>query len=112
MSGRQFARRLNNVPSARVQIEKREVEGRITLASLNKAAEALDCTVVYALVPRRSLKMMVRKQARSRAEALVSSVSHTMMLENQLPSDEALERQVDRLTRQLADDLPKDLWND
>ncbi len=35
------------------QIEKREEKGEITLSSLRRAAEALDCELVYFLVPKK-----------------------------------------------------------
>ena len=55
MQTRQFARLLRITPQAASAIERSEREGTITLASLRKAADALNCDVVLALVPRESL---------------------------------------------------------
>ena len=39
-------------PPAVRSFEKAEAEDRITLASLRRTAEAMDCELIYALVPR------------------------------------------------------------
>ena len=48
MQTRQFARLLRITPQAASAIERSEREGTITLASLRKAADALNCDVVLA----------------------------------------------------------------
>ena len=48
MTTRQFAGRIGVVQSRAVDIEKAEVTGSITLDSLERAARALDCELVYA----------------------------------------------------------------
>jgi len=112
MSGPQLASRLGISQPAVFALEKSEANYKITLKSLIKAAEALDCTVVYALVPDSSLKEMIRTQATRKAENQVMNVSHTMMLENQLPDDSAVERQTSWITRELIENLPNTLWNE
>ena len=47
----EMARRLGKVPSLALYLEKSEAEYRITLG-LRAAADALDCELVYALVPK------------------------------------------------------------
>lgn len=49
------ARRLKVTPPAVRSFEQAEAEDRITLASLRRAAAAMDCELVYAFVPRRNL---------------------------------------------------------
>ena len=53
MTTRQFAKRIGIVQSRAVDIEKAEVKGSITLDSMERAARALDCELVYALGPRK-----------------------------------------------------------
>ena len=48
-----------------------------------RAARALDCTLVYALVPNGSLDGLVREQARKVAAETVFRVDHSMKLEGQ-----------------------------
>src|SRR4029079_14724254 len=56
MTGVQLASRLGVRPQTLNLIEKSEAEGTIQLKTLRRAAEALDCTLVYALVPKGSLE--------------------------------------------------------
>ncbi len=64
MTGVQFARRLGIRPQSVAALEQSEVNGSIQLKTLRRAAEALDCTLVYALVPNASLEAAVRERAR------------------------------------------------
>ncbi len=49
-------------------IEHSETRGTIKLDTLRRAAAALDCDVIYYLVPRTSLEDTVRLQARHKAQ--------------------------------------------
>jgi hypothetical protein len=50
-------------PPSVTELERNEAEERITLATLRRAAEALDCTLVYAIVPNKPLEAMVQDAA-------------------------------------------------
>jgi predicted DNA-binding mobile mystery protein A len=76
------------------RLERNERMGSVRLDTLQRAADALECDVVYALVPRRSLEQMVNEQARTRALERLGRVAHTMALEDQALSNEQLERRV------------------
>src|SRR5580693_4421198 len=52
VSSGELARRLGTSRQLPLQLETAEAEDRITLKSLRAAANALDCDLVYALVPR------------------------------------------------------------
>jgi predicted DNA-binding mobile mystery protein A len=81
-------------------MEKGEAEDRITLKSLRAAANALDCDLVYALVPRAdSMQELIENRARSDAKKRVLQVEHSMALENQAVGriDEAIEEETQRL---------------
>lgn len=86
MTTRQLAQRLGIAQSTVVALEKSEADERITLHSLRRAAEALDCELHYVLVPRQSLKDRVEQRAEYVAHKAVSNVTHTMHLEDQAPS--------------------------
>src|SRR5262245_1779258 len=64
MSSSQLARRLGVKQPTVSEMEKSELRGTIQLSTLRRAAEALDCTLIYALVPNRPLDTMVRERAR------------------------------------------------
>lgn len=83
LNGAQLARRLGIRPASLSELEKNEASGRITLATLKRAAEALDCTFVYALVPNKSLDAMVKEAATAAAQRELAASFHTMALEGQ-----------------------------
>src|ERR1700709_484409 len=64
LTGVQFARRLGVQPPSVAALEASEENGTVQLKTLQRAAEALDCTLVYALVPNDSLEGAVRARAR------------------------------------------------
>ena len=98
MSSADLAARMHVVDSTVIRLEAAEREGRVQLNSLRRAADALDCDFVYALVPRDSLEMQVNGQARRRAKLALIRVQHTMALEDQVAppelSDELLKEQI------------------
>jgi predicted DNA-binding mobile mystery protein A len=105
VSSGELARRLGTSRQLPLQLEKGEAEDRITLKSLRSIANALDCDLVYALVPRAdSMQELVEKRARTEAQRHVLGVEHTMALENQAVGriDEAVEAETRRLVRKRA----------
>lgn len=110
MTGVQFARRLKIRPQSIEALEQSEATGAIQLKTLRRAAEALDCTVVYALVPNSSLEGNVRARARKIAMRDLGRVAHTMKLEAQHTGDANLEARIEAYVRdQLAE---RDLWKE
>lgn len=74
MTTRQLGRRMGVAHTSVAGLEHGEVAGTIKLETLRRAAAALECDLVYALVPRRPLTETVWTQARQRAaEDLVRS---------------------------------------
>lgn len=110
MTTAQLARRLGVAPQAIAKFERNEAAGKITLQSLSRVAAALDCRVTYAVVPGKSLVEMRRARARTLAESLTKSVAHTMKLESQGISDNALRRQRKDLAEELLRGSPRKLW--
>ena len=93
LSGAGMGRRLGVSRQAVAALEKSEADGTIRLESLRRAAGALDCELVYALVPYTTLQGTIETQAGRIADALTADVAHTMTLEGQtvtpLPTDRA-----------------------
>lgn len=108
MTGSQFAARLKITPQSVADIEKSEATGSIQLKTLSRAAEALDCTFVYALVPKKSLEDAVQTRARRIAMKDLQRVAHTMKLENQSVGDANLEARIEAYIRDVLKD--RDLW--
>ncbi|MGA2607735.1 MAG: helix-turn-helix domain-containing protein [Candidatus Acidiferrum sp.] len=66
------------------EFEKAESKDRITLRSLRRVAAALDCELVYAIVPKSgTITELAERRARAQATEDVLDVEHTMALENQ-----------------------------
>jgi predicted DNA-binding mobile mystery protein A len=105
VSSGELARRLGTSRQLPLQLEKSEAEDRITLKSLRAAANALDCDLVYALVPRAdSMQELIETRTRAQAKRHVLGVEHSMALENQAVGkiDEAVEAETRRLVRKRA----------
>ena len=98
-----FAARLQVTKSTASRLEASEREGRIQLESMQRAAAALECDLVVALVPRHSLEETVRARARERALIDMGDVEHTMNLEDQALGSAEVDRLVDDLAAELMD---------
>ena len=83
MTTEDLARRLDVDRSRISHIEKAELDGALTLHTLKEVANALNCELTYALVPRTSLKEIINKQALKVAKNRVERVAHSMALEDQ-----------------------------
>lgn len=110
MSAAQLGRRLGLTRQAVVSLEQSEVEGGIRLSSLRRVAEALDCRVVYALVPNTSLDEIVRRRASALATARLDRVDQTMLLEGQRLAEPESTEQRDALIASLIDS--NGLWDE
>jgi|SRR5271155_5032225 len=104
-----FGRRLHIAQQNVVKLEASERAGTITLASLRRAAAALDADFVYAIVPRKSLRQTISTRARELAHQRIAPVAHSMRLEAQGLSERELQDQVDELARDL-ERRPRELW--
>ena len=81
-------------------LESSEAEYRITLTSLRKAADALGCELVYALVPKSAnIQELAEKRARSKAADNVRAVEHSMALEDQAVG--GIEAKIEQETQRL-----------
>ena len=88
-------------------LEKSEAAGRITLDALRRAGQAMDCTLVYALVPNSSLEATVQRQAEALARAAIARVAHSMALEDQQVAGQLKQQIDDYVAEHLSE---RDLW--
>ena len=110
ISGVQLAKRLSIRPQSVEALESSEATGAIQLKTLRRAAEALDCSLVYALVPKSSLDDAVRTRARKIAMRDLGRVAHSMKLEAQDTGDADLEARIEAYIRDHVKD--RDIWNE
>jgi predicted DNA-binding mobile mystery protein A len=83
MTMAQLGKRLGISPQSLRNLEERERKGTISVAKLREAAEAMDCELKIAFVPRSSLEATVQAQAARRATEQRDRLIHTMRLESQ-----------------------------
>ncbi len=83
MNMQQLADRIGVHKSRIPRIEQDEVAGNLTIKTLQKAAEGLDCVFLYGFVPRESLENTVHQQAYLKATKDFNKLMHTMDLEAQ-----------------------------
>jgi len=109
MTTGQLAARLGVSQPAVVLLEQSEALGHIRLDTLERAAAALECRVVYALVPNEPLEQQVQSRRRELAEQQLAAVEHSMTLENQsVENQETRERLLQALSEQID---PKSIWS-
>jgi len=112
MTTAQLAHRIGVTQPRIVELEQSEVSGAVTLHSLQRAAEALGCRVVYALVPDRPLAEVVRARAELVADKQLTSVQHTMELEDQGVRDKGANKLLREMYIRKLLQKPARLWDE
>ena len=110
MTGADLASRLGVAQPTIAQLEKSEAAGTIQLDTLRRAAAAMDCALVYALVPNGSLDEIVRRRARTVAERELAATDQSMRLEAQTPPPELREDLIRERAEELVDS--RRLWSE
>ena len=94
-----------------MELEKSEQGGSVTLNTLQRAAEALGCRLVYVLVPERPLADVVAERAKLVAERQSKAIEHTMRLEDQAVKDKEPRARFGTGDRGFAE-RPSRLWDE
>ncbi len=113
LSAAQLAKRMGAQVSDVLHLEKREANESVTLASLQRAAKAMNCRLVWAIVPEQpyeSLSDIVEKRAQDLAEQLVKSTDQTMRLEDQGIDSKLSQKQTRELAEELVRDGDQRIW--
>ena len=112
MNSKQLAARLNVSPPRITALEKSEIDETVTLASLRRAAEALDCALVYSFIPKGgSLENVLQVRARAAAAKVIGKVDHTMRLEAQNLRADKLDDEIENLAEQILRENHKIIWD-
>jgi predicted DNA-binding mobile mystery protein A len=113
MSGAEVANKMHVTRARITQAEHAELTGGVTLKSMHATAEAMGCRFVYAIIPSSGrIEDIIMAQARKKAMAIVGTASKHMALENQKLPDDKIAQEVERLTREIAQEMPSDFWSD
>ena len=97
MTIRQLAARMTVAPSRISAIERDEAAGATTLRTLRNVATAMNCRLVYALVPIEPLDDIVRTRAMQKVRRDLARLDHTMRLENQAVQKPDLDAEQQRM---------------
>jgi predicted DNA-binding mobile mystery protein A len=93
-----------------VDLEQGEQRSTVQLDTLARAAAAMDCELVYAIVPRTSLEEIVQARAHEKARQILATVEHHSRLEDQAVSNADLAAQIDEIATDVVD--RRGLWRD
>jgi len=110
MSGAQLAQRLNLSRNRISILERREVEGDITLNQLKSLAEKLGCDFTYALIPKKDVGLIIDERAEQLAKDQLSVNSQNMFLEAQVINPEKEQFLVNQLKQDLLKAGGRVLW--
>lgn len=112
MTTKQLGKRMGVSQPRITALEQAEASGGVTLESLERAAEALGCRVVYAFVPLIPLADTLQARAKEIADRQLASVDQTMRLEAQGVSNA---KAREDMRRQFTENLlhhPARLWDE
>jgi predicted DNA-binding mobile mystery protein A len=105
------ARKLKMTPPGFAKLEKAEGSGAISLKTLERAADALNCDLVYALLPRDgTLFDQIKSRARKKARKVIEPVGHSMLLEAQSTDDS--NEQIEQLANEIVASPHPKLWSE
>jgi len=112
MSRPQLAAALGITHQSLAGLEHSEADGSIRLNTLRRLAEAMDCDLKYAIVPRHGgLEASVRARAKQVALAELGPVRLSMALEAQELTSEDDRQMLEDLIAEIKDD-PRRLWKE
>ncbi|MBU1193416.1 MAG: mobile mystery protein A [Proteobacteria bacterium] len=110
MNMRQLSHRLGVSQSRISKIEEDELSGSLTVKTLEKVADQLDCVFVYGFAPRTTLENTARTQAARIAMERMNTVSHHMYLEAQELSDKHAKEALENMIEEILES-PSKLWD-
>ncbi len=112
MSRRQLAARLGLSTSRIQRLEHDEASGSVTIKTMRRTAEAMDCVFVYAIIPRESIDETVNTQAQKKASEYLQKTSHSMLLEDKAVNEDSYQYSLDSLANQIINKSSRTLWDD
>jgi predicted DNA-binding mobile mystery protein A len=110
MTTAQLGERMKIAASNITLLENREITKTTTLETMERAATAMGCRLVYALIPDTSLEDIVRIQAKKSAKALIQEIHHHMKLEKQKVDPEIEGQQISELAEEILAKMDSRLW--
>jgi len=112
LTSTQLGKRMGVSQPRILDIEKSEKAGSITLDTLERAANAMDCKLVYALVPKNPLQDLVEERAQALAKKRLNTIGHSMALEAQSVLADDEKEQFEIMVRKIIEKAGSNLWAD
>lgn len=103
MSMAALADRIGVHRSRIAKIEQDEIEGSLTIKTMQKVADGLDCEFVYGFVPRNGLENTINRQVHLRASEEFEKLMQTMSLEAQEIPESEREKLLNQLITQILE---------
>ncbi len=113
ISTRQLAELMGVTVNTITKLENGESKKTVSLKSLGKAAEAMDCELIYMIVPKspnNSFNELLDQKTMALAKKIASGVPHSMSLELQEVDSTTTQDQIKNLAQDLKKDLDVRLW--
>ena len=110
MSMQDLASRMGVIRQRVERIEKDEMLDKLTLETVKRVAEALECDFVYYLKPKTSLQKTLEKQAEVSAKIIAARVNQSMALEEQKVSAKSEKAILEDIKDELLRKEDKRIW--
>ena len=112
MSMQQLGNKLGITRQSVQDMERREIEGSITLKALRETGKAMDMQLVYGFIPNDgSIEKMIERRAKELAWEIVFRTNTSMVLEDQGNREERLTKAVEERAKAIVNEMPKALWD-
>lgn len=114
LNTRQLADLIDVDHSSILRLEEREAKKKTTLEAIEKVARAMNCKLIYAIVPQESyadLESIINERAKELAKKMLRKVDHSMRLEKQGADEKDSAKQIERLAYELNAKMDSRIWN-
>jgi predicted DNA-binding mobile mystery protein A len=112
MSMKDLAERLGTIKQRIERIEKDEVASKVTLETMKKTADAMNCDFVYFILPKNSLEEILKDQSLKAAEKILKQVGKTMALEAQSTSNISEKKMIESLAQEMLLKQDRKIWKE
>lgn len=112
MSMKDLAERLGTIKQRIERIEKDEIASKVTLETMKKTAEAMNCDFVYFILPKNSLEEILKGQSLKAAEKILKQVGKTMTLEAQSTSNLSQKKMIENLAQDMLLKEDRKIWKE
>jgi predicted DNA-binding mobile mystery protein A len=114
LNTRQLADLIGVDHSTILRLEERESKKKTTLDAIDKVAHAMNCKLVYAIVPQESysdLEAIIDERSKAVARKMLQKVDHSMRLEKQGADAKDSAKQIEHLAYELKSKMDTRIWN-